>query len=69
MYYEVYVVGNDRETIGAFESEWRFKERENLFIRQYGLKRSFIIQHITHDILENGRHVVRLYCQEKRMYY
>ncbi len=65
--YEIYLTLGERVT--SFKSEWQFGESEQIFVHLTDSKRNFVIVHITHDVNEQGEHVARLYCQEKKVYY
>lgn len=66
--YVIYTHGENREVLVAFQSSWQFSEKETVFIHKGEDKRSFAINQVTHDIDNNGKHVTRLYCQEKKIY-
>ncbi|MFD3448401.1 hypothetical protein ACFDTO_27785 [Microbacteriaceae bacterium 4G12] len=66
MKYEMFSTIGDKIT--EFESEWHFREQEQIFLQFTSEKRNFIITHITHDLYANKDHIIRLYCQEKKVY-
>ncbi|MES5942233.1 MULTISPECIES: hypothetical protein [unclassified Bacillus cereus group] len=66
MRYELFSVSGDHIT--TFESTWRFQEGEQIFVHDDQTKRSFIIIRLTHDVFQQNKHVIRLYCQEKKVY-
>lgn len=66
MRYELFSVSGDHIT--TFESAWRFQEGEQIFVHDDQTKRNFIIIRLTHDVFQQNKHVIRLYCQEKKVY-
>lgn len=66
MKYELFLVSGD--SITSFESQWQFQQGEQIFFNDKTEKRNLIIVRITHDVNETNEHVVRLYCQEKKVY-
>lgn len=66
MRYELFSVSGDHVT--TFESTWHFQQGEQIFVHDEEDKRNFIISRITHDLLHANTHVIRLYCQEKKVY-
>lgn len=64
--YELYITLGEK--VRSFRSEWQFKEGEQVFVHASVGKRNFVIVHITHDVNAQDEHVVRLYCQEKKVY-
>ena len=38
------------------------------FVHDDQTKRNFIIIRLTHDVFQQNKHVIRLYCQEKKVY-
>ena len=66
MQYELFSVSGNH--IMTFESTWRFQEGEQIFLHDDTTKRNFIIIRVTHDVFRTNTHVIRLYCQEKKVY-
>ncbi|MGW6190989.1 hypothetical protein ACWFRC_09685 [Bacillus cereus] len=66
MQYELFSVSGDHIT--TFESTWRFQEGEQIFVHDDNTKQNFIIIRLTHDLFQKNTHVIRLYCQEKKVY-
>ncbi|HDR4549188.1 hypothetical protein [Bacillus cereus] len=66
MRYELFSVSGDHIT--TFESAWRFQEGEQIFVHDDQTKRNFIIIRLTRDVFQQNKHVIRLYCQEKKVY-
>lgn len=66
MKYELFLVSGD--PITSFESQWQFQQGEQIFFHDKAEKRNLIIARITHDVNKTNEHVVRLYCQEKKVY-
>ncbi|MEI4831888.1 MULTISPECIES: hypothetical protein [Bacillus] len=66
MKYELFLVNGGHIT--TFDSMWQFKEGEQIFFHEEKEKRNFIIIRLTHDVFHKNEHVIRLYCQEKKVY-
>ncbi|MFD0769979.1 hypothetical protein ACFQZ1_14390 [Bacillus sp. CGMCC 1.60114] len=66
MKYELFLVHGGYIT--TFDSMWYFKEGEQIFFHEEKEKRNFIIIRLTHDVSHKNEHVIRLYCQEKKVY-
>ena len=66
MKYLVYLINGEK--IATFTSDWKFKEKEQIFIHLKDGKKNFVIKHITHDLGLNNEHVIRLYGHEKKVY-
>ncbi|UOY91546.1 hypothetical protein MUG87_13630 [Ectobacillus sp. JY-23] len=66
MKYQIYA--KNGSMITQFESDWAFKENEQIFMQFEYEKRNFHIIRITHDLYSPKEHIVRLYCQEKKVY-
>ncbi|MDG4657923.1 hypothetical protein P6P90_13600 [Ectobacillus antri] len=66
MKYQIYT--KNGTMITQFESDWVFKEHEQIFMQFEYEKRNFHIIRITHDLYSSTEHIVRLYCQEKKVY-
>lgn len=64
--YEIYSMSGQK--VHQFQSIWKYKENEQVFVWLGAGKKNFIINHITHDVFEDGKHVVRLYVQERKLY-
>ena len=45
-----------------------FSGGEQIFVHDDQTKRNFIIIRLTHDVFQQNKHVIRLYCQEKKVY-
>ena len=56
------------DNITTFESAWRFQEENRFLFMMIETKRNFIIIRLTHDVFQQNKHVIRLYCQEKKVY-
>ncbi|PGZ98073.1 hypothetical protein COE51_12245 [Bacillus pseudomycoides] len=66
MKYELFLVSGGHIT--TFDSMWHFKEGEQIFFKDEKEKRNFSIIRITHDVFHKNEHIIRLYCQEKKVY-
>lgn len=67
-HYEIHTHGEKTEALVTFHSSWQFSEKETVFVHLKSGKRSFAINQVTHDVDENGKHITRLSCQEKKIY-
>lgn len=67
--YALYTMYTDASNaIFEFEDSWRYEEGHKIFYQTKEGKKLFVVNHITHDVNEDGSSLHRLYCQEKKAF-